>query len=49
MGSEHNYRVYLIGDHGHISGRTDIVCVTDEAAKTRAKRGEKSRAGELAQ
>lgn len=30
------YRVYEIGDDGHITGRADIVCVDDEEAKARA-------------
>ncbi|MCP1768440.1 MULTISPECIES: hypothetical protein [Bradyrhizobium] len=31
------YRVYVIGEDGHISLRLDLVCANDDAAKERAK------------
>lgn len=36
MTPEHEYRVYEIGEDGHIAGRAEISCVDDEEAKARA-------------
>ena len=31
------YRVYVIGADGHVSGRHDLLCATDDDAKERAQ------------
>jgi len=34
---EHEYRAFIIGPDGHISGRVDMICENEDEARRRAK------------
>lgn len=35
--STHGYRAFVIGPDGHVIGRTDLHCTSEQEAKERAK------------